>query len=212
MAFPNQIDRIILNMEQAEVLTSFIRSEVFWAFSMTTPFSVAEVAKGLGKSAQTVHYHVKELIRVGLLIPAGTRQHRSRTETLYIHAAYLTIDAGKKGTPEYNALRAKSFKFTAKRLVQETEALYAAMALDPSYNDLSLFKRLNVSMSPERFLELRAQLAALIRELLKEEPEEGGVRIHVMFYMRPTLAQSRSWIEERGGSLDIRDEAEEEEE
>ncbi|RYG27760.1 ArsR family transcriptional regulator, partial [bacterium] len=83
MIFPGQVERVDFTFEQVECLTSPVRSAVFWAFTSHTPQSVADVAKGLGKSAQTVHYHVNGLLEVGLLVAVDTRQRGARTETLY---------------------------------------------------------------------------------------------------------------------------------
>ncbi len=193
MPFPDQVDRLVLSIEQAERLTSRVRSDVFWAFSAVIPMSVAAVAKSLGKSAQTVHYHVNELFGVGLLVAAGTRQSRSRTETLYIHKGLVTVDQGAKGTPEHNAMRSKSFRFTTKTLVEETEALYDVVNVDPSRYAHNVLVRDNLYLTAEQSLRLRDRLRSLIAELEREQPAEGGARTHVMFYARPTVGQSRAW-------------------
>ncbi|HLO99686.1 MAG TPA: helix-turn-helix domain-containing protein, partial [Fimbriimonas sp.] len=88
--FPGQVERIDLTIEQVRVLSSEIRNEVFYSYQKREPRSVAEVANGLGKSAQTVHYHTNELADAGLLIAVEERKVRSRTEKLYVHAALST--------------------------------------------------------------------------------------------------------------------------
>lgn len=193
MAFKEQIDRLVLNLEQAECLTSEVRNEVFWAFSPRNPMSVAEVARGLGKSAQTVHYHANELLRVGLLLAVDTRQSRSRTETLYVHKGCGTVDQGAQGSREHNAMRAKSFRFTAKRLVAETDAMYDAVADDPSRFVHDAFYRGNFFLSPAQSERLRNRMHELLLEIAREPAEPGAARIHVMLYARPTLGQSRAW-------------------
>lgn len=195
MAFKEQIDRLVLNLEQAECLTSEVRNEVFWAFSPRNPMSVAEVARGLAKSAQTVHYHANELLRVGLLVAVDTRQSRSRTETLYVHKGCGTVDQGAQGSREHNAMRAKSFRFTAKRLMAETDAMYDAVVDDPSRFAHDVFYRGNFFLSPAQSQRLRDRMHELLLEVAREPAEPGAARIHVMFYARPTVGQSRAWKE-----------------
>jgi hypothetical protein len=201
MVFKGQVAKIVFNLEQLECLASGVRSQVFWAFSSKVPESVAQVAKGLGKSAQTVHYHVNELVRVGLLLGVETRQVRSRTETLYVHAARLNVDAGAVASPDEFALRAKGFRTLAKNTIEETELYYERLAQDSSVSDFSLLARDNVVMSREQFAEFRARMKAVLEEILAAQPEDG-VRINVLFYARPTQGQHRKWSEGEAPSVD----------
>jgi DNA-binding transcriptional ArsR family regulator len=196
MAFNEQVEKVVLSLEQAECLTSAVRSEVFWAFSPRNPMSVAEVARALGKSAQTLHYHANELVRVGLLVAVDKRQSRSRTELLYVHKGCGTVDQGSKGSAEHNAMRAKSFRFTAKRIVDETDAMYEAVAQDPSRFVHNTFYRGNFYLTPEQAARLHEFMGNFITELGREQATEGGIRTHVMLYARPTVGQSREWLEE----------------
>lgn len=202
MGFPQQIDRLVFSLEQVECLTSRVRSDVFWAFTSHTPLSVGEVARGLAKSAQTIHYHVNELVEVGLLVAVDTRQSRSRTENLYVHKGLTNVDQGSKGSREHNAMRAKSFRFTARTMVEETDALYDIVASDPSRYDHNVLVLKNLFLTAEQSLRLRARLREMVDDLIREQPEEGGVRTHVLFYARPTVGQIRAWREELGGPKD----------
>ena len=196
MLFPNQVERLTLSVEQAECLTSRIRSDVLWTFSSREALSAAQVAKSLNKSPQTIHYHVKELVDAGLLIPAGSRQNRSRTEILYVRKGLEIYDQGKAGGVEHNAMRAKSFRFTVANLVRETDAFYQAVAADPEHFGNSLFDRRVLRLTPEQTLQLKERLLAVVDDFASQEPNESGARIHIMVYARPTVSQSNKWIAE----------------
>lgn len=49
--------------------------------------SVSDIAKEIGKSAQTVRYHVNALIELDLILVVDERKRRSRTENLYVRKA-----------------------------------------------------------------------------------------------------------------------------
>src|SRR5262249_56994951 len=50
---------------------------------MRAPESAAGVARQLGQPRQTVNYHVKELVKAGLVRPAGERRKGNFVEQLY---------------------------------------------------------------------------------------------------------------------------------
>ena len=61
--------------------------------------SVADMARELGRPADGLYYHVRKLVRVGLLQPAGTREDQGRPEALYAtrspeHTMRLRYDPG----------------------------------------------------------------------------------------------------------------------
>ncbi|RYG37050.1 ArsR family transcriptional regulator [bacterium] len=193
MIFPGQIERLDFTFEQVERLASPVRSAVFWTFTSHTPQSVAEVAQQLGKSAQTIHYHVNELLEVGLLVAVETRQKGARTETLYVHKGRTNHHRGPEAGPEYYAMWAKGFRFTAKTLVDETEGLFEAIAQSPERGFHNVLSLKTVRLSPDQIQRLRLRLREIIEELVEEQPEEGGTRTHVFLYAHPTLGQLREW-------------------
>ncbi len=195
MAFNEQVNQLVLTLEQAGCLTSAVRNEVFWAFSPRNPMSVADVARALGKSAQTVHYHANGLVKVGLLVAVDKRQSRSRTELLYVHKGCGTVDQGPLGGREHNAMRAKSFRFTAKRIMEETDAMYEAIADDPSRFVHNTFLRGNFYLTAEQAERLGQTMWNMIVELGREQATEDAVRTHVMLYARPTVGQSQKWLD-----------------
>ncbi len=166
------------------------------------PMSVAEVADNLGKSPQTVHYHVKELIKLDLLIPVEERKRHARTEKLYVRTGWEALDQGAQASPEYNRLRSRSFALTAKTMVRETELMYRVMEADPDIYDFSTFRRISVRMTREQALELRTKMRELLTEAVRNQPATGGVRMHLLTYARPTEGQSREWAKQFGVPVD----------
>ncbi|UJF31481.1 winged helix-turn-helix domain-containing protein [Paenibacillus hexagrammi] len=67
--------------EQAMVLLNPLRGEIL--AQLTAPASAAEVARQIGDTAQRVNYHLKALVKAGLVRKVGTRQVRNLVEVLY---------------------------------------------------------------------------------------------------------------------------------
>ncbi len=192
--FPGQSDRSIFTLEQAEALTSAIRSEVFWAFDAFEPHSAADVASALGKSAQTVHYHVHELVDVGLLIGVETRKRRARTETLYVHGSLNFLGQGPKASAEYRACVRKGFTAITRAMAREEEALQDVYDVpDDSISAFSAYRRESFRLSPEQAAWLKSRLSEVLAEALNLEPSEDGTRVNVAIYMKPTQGESRRW-------------------
>lgn len=191
--FPGQVERAEFDLAQVESLASPVRGEVFWAFAKEHPMSVAEVAAGLGKSAQTVHYHVNELVRIGLLIAVDTRRQGARTEKLFVHSAKVFVSRGASAPREYRDHALRGFQAITRTMAREQEAIQRAIDVDPSIAAFGLYWRETVRLTPERARELTKKLRATISEALEYDAGEEGTRVTVSVYMAPTIQESRRW-------------------
>lgn len=73
----------IADPKQIRALASPVRQEVVDTVQALGPCSVAEIAAELGRPADGLYYHVRALLRVGLLVEAGERSAGRRCERLY---------------------------------------------------------------------------------------------------------------------------------
>lgn len=69
--------------EQIRALRSPVRQEIVDTVQSLGTCSVADVARELGRHADGLYYHVRTLVHVGLLLPAGERREGGRREALY---------------------------------------------------------------------------------------------------------------------------------
>lgn len=74
---------IVRRPAQVAALASPVRQEIVDAMCAIGPCSVAELAALLGRPADALYYHVRALLRVGLLIDRGTRPAGRRAEAVY---------------------------------------------------------------------------------------------------------------------------------
>ena len=78
--------------QQIAELVSPVRMEILDAMSSLAPCSIAELAEELGRPADSLYYHVRKLVKCGLLLDAGAREKGGRTETLFgVHAKRMRV-------------------------------------------------------------------------------------------------------------------------
>ena len=190
--FEGQAEVLIVNLEQAKALASSFRNEVFYCFLSKEGLSASDVAKGLGKSAQVVHYHVNELLNVGLLMAVGERKKHARQETLYAHAAVSTYtSADANNSPEYRQEIANGFASIARAMTKEMEQYFLLQGEDRAYRQLFAHRQKMVSLSPEKAIEIRAKLTAVIAEAFESHDPTSEHTVRVAVFMAPTLGTSK---------------------
>lgn len=196
---PTQADLITLSLDQLKCLSSPIRSQIFWCFDPNEPRSVMDVAKEIGKSAQTTHYHLHHLVDAALLIPAGERKRRSRIETLYIWAAKDVRQQTSGASKEYRAEARRSMAAVSRTMVREAELLHRVMELDPEYFRLAGFRHHSVRVTEEQAALIRERLYAIIEEVQGMEPVPDGIREHVLVFCCPTQGSSQQRLNQLKG-------------
>lgn len=192
--FPGQKREAVFDIEQVKALASPPRSEVFWSFSNKVPLSVAEVARSIGKTAQSVHYHAGELEAAGLLLPVGTRKRRSRTEILYVHTARGFKSQGKHGSPEYRQYSHKAFVAMVRDMARENATLHRAVDVDPDFADYFSFSRRTLLLTFEDALKIRARLSEIAAELTDSPANEPRLRFNVITYISPKADASKEIV------------------
>lgn len=68
---------------QLEALASSARQELVDTFAAHGPCSIADIAPLLGRTPESLYFHVRKLVKVGLLLEAGVRRRNKRDETVY---------------------------------------------------------------------------------------------------------------------------------
>lgn len=74
---------LVERLDQLEALGSPARRELIEAVQLLGECSIAEVAEILGKPADSLYYHVRKLLQVGLLKQVGVRRGSRREEAIY---------------------------------------------------------------------------------------------------------------------------------
>ncbi len=74
---------VVRRADQRAALTSPLRLEILEHFLVAGPAAVDEIAARMGRAADSLYYHVRMLVKVGLLRPRGSRKSGKRDKTLY---------------------------------------------------------------------------------------------------------------------------------
>ena len=200
LIWKGQVDVLEFNLDQVTAIASQARSEVFWAFGSETPMSAQEIAKEIGKSAQTVRYHINELVRVGLLMPVEHRKRRSRIEEAYVHPARGLYFKSQPGlSEEYVQQMDRGFQAMARFMGQERDAIVRLRNIDFDYNVFQVFVTYTVRFKPEKAARVKQMLLELLDDA-EEMGEDDGLRTKVAVYMSLSLGESTKILKERGRS------------
>lgn len=73
----------IRSPRQLAVLAAASRQELVDVLAAMNAASVAEIAAALGRPADSLYFHLRALVRAGLVEQAGYRHHRGRKEALF---------------------------------------------------------------------------------------------------------------------------------
>lgn len=198
LPYPGQIQELIFSKEQLLALASAPRSQVLWAFNEFEPLSVAQVASLIGKSPQSVHYHVNTLVDLGLLLAVETRRKRSREERAYVHAA-LGLYAPPPPLPKgYADAMSLGFAAIMRQAIREKTLVHRVLEEDASIQPYSAFRIANATVSEEDALAIRN----LLYEALDRANRMGGtegVRVTISVMMLPAVGESAAWYRRATG-------------
>lgn len=73
----------IRSPRQLAVLAAASRQEIVDVLAAMDTASVAEIAAALGRPADSLYFHLRALVRAGLVEQAGYRHHRGRKQALF---------------------------------------------------------------------------------------------------------------------------------
>ena len=106
--------------EQLRTLGSPARQEIVHAVAGHGPCSISEIADWLGRPADSLYYHVRLLLRAGLLEESGTRRAKRREEVLYETPRNLGMMSLASSDPQDAASR-KEVVRSAGAMLRQTE-------------------------------------------------------------------------------------------
>ncbi|MCU0316125.1 MAG: helix-turn-helix domain-containing protein [Fimbriimonadaceae bacterium] len=199
-----QTDILNLTADHLRVLASSACNEVMSSFHPHRPMSAREAGEIIDRSSAAVLEQVQKLLEVGLLIEAGTRKRRSRTEQLYLPAAKVIRFQIQGQTPE--VLEAYMGRVRSKLKVTERNmaSLLAIAPEDETILDFLIYKTYTLRLNRERALRMKlatSELLDLLKSFEQEDSEatsrEDSLRFDFTVLGLPTSEElRRRWREE----------------
>lgn len=197
--WPGQEEVLIFNLAQLKSLSSIARSEVFWAFSATDPKSTTDIAAAINRTAPTVRYHVNELVKADMLVVAGTRKRRSRTEELYVQKFHWGYTSKPPYDPEYLDEINRGFAAICRAMNRERAATTIVGNIDLPFYSKTHFTHAFIKLGPEKLKELDKRFRELINEFDDAE-EDGEDVLHIATFFAPVLQVSQRRYRELTGN------------
>jgi hypothetical protein len=196
--FEGQVEMLHMSTDQVRALASVACSEVFSTFSSTEAMSIREAAVQLDRSTASVGEHVATLLSNGLLLHAGERKRRSRTEALFVVAGRTMRWSLAEASPE--SVKAYQARFRGQMRLAEREAEAAQFAIldDPEFRNYMLYRWQKIYLSHKNVERVRQAIFSLIDlvQALGEEPpsddkDEELVRATFSAMLLPSISASK---------------------
>ncbi|MGE5704876.1 MAG: ArsR/SmtB family transcription factor [Clostridia bacterium] len=154
------------------------RVKILELFEDLEPRTAKQIATELGENAARLHYHVKELVRVGLLEQVDTRVKGSIVEKYYQPVAKL-ITVKLQVMIEENAHQLSDVIFTPIRTTESdlmrTMNHFIASDVDvrKEYKDTFGYNMTEFNLSKEERKELLFEISTLIKKYRELKPADG---------------------------------------
>ncbi|MBS1716373.1 MAG: helix-turn-helix transcriptional regulator [Armatimonadetes bacterium] len=174
-----------LTSEQLAVLASPTRSEVYVRLRALGQGSAREVGEALGRSPESVHYHLMALEKVGLIHAVMRRPTARKPETVFAPTAKRVILPDPRTSTEVARLNRKTVLAGMRGAMRGYAAASERGETDPSLFGLIAVQRLNMRLSPDDFKELNRRLKEL-SEWANERQAEEGIPLHWHSIIYPT--------------------------
>lgn len=119
---------VIRRADQVEALASPVRQEIVATMERLGPCAARELAARLGREPESLYYHLRKLVAVGLVREAGKRPVGRRSEAVFtLVARDIAVDP-KSRSARFLEMVARS----ASALLRLTERSYVAALEDPA--------------------------------------------------------------------------------
>ncbi len=169
---------------QLRALGTVVRQEIIDAVRHLDTFSVRDVAREMGRPADSLYFHMRILERAGLIRAQGERVTDRRPETVYTSCApgasiRLSYDSGD---PRADKAALKAVRTLLKAAVQDFDAGRASQRAVMEGPERNLWAGRNVAwLGREELREVNRMLARL-SELFGQPRRAGADQLCVLTY------------------------------
>jgi DNA-binding transcriptional ArsR family regulator len=184
---------VVTDPEALKSLAIPERVKILELFEDLEPRTAKQIATELGENAARLHYHVKELVRVGLLEQVDTRVKGSIVEKYYEPVAKV-IQVKLQVMIEENAQQLSDVMFTPFRTTERdllrtlNRFVQSDHDMRKEYKNTFAFNVTELYLSQDERNEMVAELNALINKYkgLKNQPGRRKMKhFHVIFPLTP---------------------------
>lgn len=178
---------------QIAALASPARQELVDGLQAAGPCSIAELARSLGRAPDSLYYHVRALLKVGLVVQTGSRTDGSRPEALYDVPGKLALDhepATRREQDSVARVVASALRIGERDFRRALAEGRARHRRGPKRNAWG--GRLKGWLTPDELGAVRAHLEALSKLFARGQRRRGAELAALVFALAPLAPSSRT--------------------
>jgi predicted ArsR family transcriptional regulator len=188
-AMPRRALHLIPSTDHWAVLMAPVRFEIIEVMRSIAPCSVGEIARALDRAADTLYPHLRQLVRIGVVVDAGERPGRTRSERLYDLVAddFRPAFGGKRGPATVRAIDRSVQTMTG--IVSRASAKAAAagrLTFTSEFQNV-LAKVESAWLTDAEVAQVRDRLRALKRYLDARKARRDGSLYLTAFFVLPVV-------------------------
>ncbi|MCA8960203.1 MAG: helix-turn-helix transcriptional regulator [Planctomycetes bacterium] len=158
--------RRVETREQWEALTSPVRYDIVDLLRSIGPSSVTDLAKHMGRPADSLYYHLKKLQSVELVRQCGTRQRMGQSEAIF-EIAGDGIDPGDPRDPQQRPFVAQLLSAVLRMTERDVKGAIARDDIVLDGEDKNLYGRRDLAWLDRRDLARVNRHLAAIGEIIE---------------------------------------------
>ena len=169
---------------QLRALGTVVRQEIVDAVRHLPAFSVSDVAREMGRPADSLYFHMRILERAGLIVAQGERVTHGRPETVYATrapGAQIRLDYDS-GDPRADKAALKAVRALLKAAVQDFDAGRASDRAVMEGPERNLWAGRNTAWLEPKDLREVNQLLARLSEIFGQPRRPGSGQLCVLSY------------------------------
>jgi hypothetical protein len=169
-----------------------VRFEMLEAMRSLAPCSVREMALAIDRPADTLYPHLRQLLRIGVVLDAGERQGRTRTERVYDLAADdFRPDFGRTNPASTSKAIDRSMQTMAGIVAKTSRAASRAGLLTYGADVQNVIGKIEMSwLTTAEFIVVRNRLRAIKQFLDRRKTRREGALHLAAFFLLP-VARTR---------------------
>jgi hypothetical protein len=180
--------RVISRPADWSVMTAPVRFELLEAMRGVAPCSVRELAVATDRPADSIYPHLRQLVRIGVVVDAGERPGRTRPERVYDLVAddFRPVFRGARPAATARAVdrSIQTMAGIVARTSRKTAAAGRIVYTDSEQNVVGKVE--NAWLTPAEFVELRGKFRAIKRFLDARKTRRTGGELHLAaFFVVP---------------------------
>ncbi len=183
-------DVLLLSAEQLKAITSPVRAEILSAMFALGDTSVNDLAHHMGRDANGLYYHIRLLMKAGLIVDLNKSVGPMREEMVIGLVAKRYQARTAAHSPEYLEFAQKSADTLMRQSMRENRRWMQAVKKDPILFKLADLQRRNFDLTPEKVAELKRRLTAVLEWAESESSPGQGRRLSVLYTVTPLLDKS----------------------